>query len=56
VEASSKLIPCLARLVLALFASHSNVSAMIESLAISERKRLCKQPPKKMIFCRARPS
>jgi len=43
VEASSKLTPCLPKFDFALFASHSKLRAMIESLAISEREKLCKQ-------------
>jgi hypothetical protein len=45
VEASSNLMPCLPKFDFALFTSHSKLRAMIEveSSAISERKRLCKQ-------------
>lgn len=42
VEASSKLMRCLRKFDFALFASHSKLRAMIESLAISERDWLCK--------------
>jgi hypothetical protein len=38
VGASSKLMPWLSKFDFALFASHSKLRAMIESLAISERE------------------
>src|SRR5215216_394864 len=47
VDASSKLIPCLAKLASALFAAHSKLRAMIESLANNERVSLCKPPSRK---------